>query len=167
MKKAYFFMFMGLLLMSGCSKDEEGHQTTKNEVVYDGKSFNIITARMEDISSQGEVNTIPIDLYLNEDGSSYLSVEVESSDLGKSIDLSKVGNRYWIVYNNDGTHYSWYKIDGESSADNLGTGSFARVTRMSNGSYSIDVAVSFRRSTTSHQLTAHYEGAVMNNWTDK
>lgn len=44
MKKACFFMcmFVGLLLMSGCSKDEEGQQTTKNEVVYDGKSFNII-----------------------------------------------------------------------------------------------------------------------------
>ncbi len=169
MKKACFFMcmFVGLLLMSGCSKDEDGQQTTKNEVVYDGKSFNIIAARMEDISSQGEVTSIPIDLYLNEDGSSYLSVEVESSDLGKSVDLSKVGNMYWIVYNNDSTHYSWYKIDGESSADNLGTGSFARVTRMSNGSYSIDVAVSFTRSATSHQLTAHYEGTVMNNWANK
>lgn len=169
MKKAYFFMcmFVGLLLMSGCSKDEEGQQTTKNEVIYDGKSFNIIAARMEDISSQGEVTSIPIDLYLNEDGSECLSVEVQREDIGKQVDLTDMNSLYRITFDYDGKHYSWFRTSDMRSAYNLQSGSKASITRMSNGKYSVSVSLSYTIGIAEKRLTAHYEGTVLNNWVDK
>lgn len=164
-------LMIALLLLAGCSKDsdneEDGQNASKNVVAYNGTSYNVIGARFENVMSQGEVTSIPIELYLNEDGSNYLSVQVERDDLGKQLDLTDRSSLYWITFNYGDTHYSWYRTTGMSSAYNLSDGSKVSVTRMDNGEYSIDVTVIYVSGVTENRLTAHYEGTVYNNWVDK
>lgn len=182
MKKLYFCITLlaGLLLMSGCSKDDsndnddvtggnekEQSQQEKNVLSFDNTKVDVVGAKFDNVVSQGEVTSIPISLYLDENGDNYLSIEIEGADLGKEIDLTKRDNSFWIIYNNGSIHYNWYQNDNGTSADSFVSGSSARIIRNNGGVYTVDVNIVFTSGVGTHTLTAHYKGVVGNNWIDK
>lgn len=169
MKRIYIclILLIGFFVLSGCGESDTESEASKNMVSFNGTNYNIIGAQFENVMSQGEVNSVPIDLYLNEDGSECLSVEVQREDIGKQVDLTDMNSLYRITFDYDGKHYSWFRTTDMRSAYNLQSGSKASITRMSNGKYSVSVSLSYTIGIAEKRLTAHYEGTVLNNWVDK
>ena len=110
MKRIYIclILLIGFFVLSGCGESDTESEASKNMVSFNGTNYKIIGAQFENVMSQGEVTSIPISLYLDDNGDNYLSIEIEDADLGKEIDLTKRDNSFWIIYNNGSTHYNWF-----------------------------------------------------------
>lgn len=172
MKKGSKFLGALLLcismLMVSCSNGSSDEASTRNEVVMDGKEYPIIGARMEDVMTTGNtVVSAPIDLYLDEDGNNFLSVECRRSDFGKTIDLTSKGN-WRIEYNNAGKHRVWWctwnGTTGESTTYKLEEGSRLRIGKNSVGACEVDVTLKWVDGVTERELTGHYNGKLYNDW---
>lgn len=157
------------MLMVSCSNGSSDEASTRNEVVMNGKSYQILGARMEGVlTPDGVVGIVPIDLWLNEDGSSYLSVECEKLDLGKTIDLNDKEGNWRIEYANGDFHRTWFSTwnassgTGTYSGYELMNGSNLRMEKRANGEYIIDVIVKWKGDISDQVLTGHYEGKLYN-----